>query len=87
MLGTTRQDFFSSPERGKKQTQGKGSEAVANRRVSMRKIKQTLRLHDDLGLGKRQIARSLSIAHSTVTNRAEAANLTWPLSENLSETG
>ncbi len=50
----------------------------------MRKIKHTLRLHD---VGKRQIARSLSIAHSTVTNRAEAANLTWPLSENLSETG
>jgi transposase len=48
----------------------------------MRKIKEVLRLHFELGLGQRQIARCCSIGQSTVHDylrRAEAAGLEWPL--------
>lgn len=34
-------------------------------RLSMRKIKEVLRLHYELGLGQRQIARCCSISQST----------------------
>ncbi|MDI6773517.1 MAG: hypothetical protein QME77_13175 [bacterium] len=37
---------------------------MARRRVSMRKIKEVLRLHWGLGLSMRQSARSLSVASS-----------------------
>ena len=48
----------------------------------MRKIKEVLRLRYELKLNQRQIARSCSIAVSSVheyLERAEAAGLTWPL--------
>ena len=48
----------------------------------MRKIKEVLRLRNELKLEQRQIARSCSISVSTVheyLKRAEAANLVWPL--------
>jgi transposase len=48
----------------------------------MRKIKEVLRLRCELKLDQRQIARSCSIAASTVheyLKRAEAAQLSWPL--------
>jgi transposase len=51
-------------------------------RVSMRKIKEILRLKWSLGLSCRQIARSCALARSTVAEylrRAEAAGLSWPL--------
>ncbi len=54
----------------------------------MRKVKEILRLHFELGLRVRQIARSLSVSHSTVSDllgRAQAAGLTWPLPEGLDE--
>jgi transposase len=50
----------------------------------MRKTKEILRLRFELGLGQRQIARSCSIAQSSVyecLKRAEAAGVTWPLPE------
>lgn len=50
----------------------------------MRRIKEVLRLKYELGLGRRQIARSCSIGQSTVHDylrRAEAAGLRWPLGE------
>ena len=59
-------------------------------RLSMRKIKEVLRLKFGLGLGHRQIARSCSINHSTVADyvrRAEVAGLGWPLPEGLDESG
>ncbi len=59
-------------------------------RLSMRKIKEVLRLKFELGLAYRQIARSCSINHSTVGDyirRAEAAGLGWPLPEGLDESG
>lgn len=48
----------------------------------MRKIRDILRLKWELGLGLREIARSVSASHSTVLgliHRAGAAGLTWPL--------
>jgi transposase len=50
----------------------------------MRKLKEVLRLHYELGLGQRQIARSCSIGQGTVyeyLKRAEVAGVTWPLPE------
>ena len=58
-------------------------------RLSMRKIKEVLRLKFELGLAHRQIARSCSINHSTVADyvrRAEAAGLAvWPLPGDVDE--
>jgi len=53
---------------------------LAQKRLSMRKIKEVLRLHS-LGLKQRQIASSCSIGQSTVSEylkAAGAARLTWP---------
>ncbi|MBV9622494.1 MAG: helix-turn-helix domain-containing protein, partial [Acidobacteria bacterium] len=50
------------------------------RRMSMRKIKEVLRLRLELGLGQRQIARSCGIGLSTVHDyleRAVAAGIGW----------
>ena len=47
----------------------------------MRKIKEILRLYTEQRLSKRQIARSLSVAYSSVhdlLHRAQAAGLAWP---------
>jgi len=54
----------------------------------MRKIKEVLRLHWSTGLSMRQIARSLSVAYSSVSDliqRAKAAGLAWPLPETLDD--
>jgi transposase len=59
------------------------------RRLSVRKVREILRLKFELGLDNRQIARSCSIPHSSVANylrRAESAGLAWPLPADLSET-
>ena len=53
-----------------------------NRDCPCCKIKEVLRLHYELGLGQRQIARCCSISQSTVHDylkRAETAALSWPL--------
>ena len=58
------------------------------RRLSMRKIREVLRLKFELGLENRQIARSCRIPHSSVANylrRAQAAGLSWPLAEDLDD--
>lgn len=63
---------------------------MANPRISMRKIKDVLRLHYTAELTNRQIAASLHIAYGTVVgylHRAEQAGLTWPLPEGMSEEG
>ena len=55
---------------------------MSQKRLSMRKIKEVLRLRFGLSLGQEEIARSCSIAQSTVQRyleRAAAAGLTWPL--------
>lgn len=60
-------------------------------KLSMRKIKEVLRLKFELGFANRQIARSCKVSHSTVADylqRAEAAGLkSWPLPVDLDETG
>ena len=55
----------------------------------MRKIKEVLRLRYELKLDQRKIARSCSIAGSTVheyLKRAEAAQVSWPLPEGWDDT-
>jgi transposase len=55
---------------------------VSQKRLSMRKIKEVLRLRFGLSLGQEEIARSCSIAQATVhryLERAATAGLTWPL--------
>lgn len=54
----------------------------------MRRIKEALRLRYACGLGIRQVARSLSLSHSTVSEllqRVAAAGLAWPLPEDMDE--
>lgn len=54
----------------------------------MRKTREILRLKWEKGLAMRQIARSLNISHSTVTDhlaRAELAGLSWPLPEDMND--
>ena len=57
-------------------------------RLTMRKVKEVLRLHWGTGLSQRQIAISCGISRPTVTEyirRAEAAGLSWPLPIELDE--
>ena len=61
---------------------------MAQERLSMRKIREVLRLKWDCGLSNRAIARSCCISHATVAeyvHRAQAAELSWPLPESLNE--
>lgn len=56
-------------------------------RLSMRKLKEILRLHA-AGHSQHQISRSCGVARSTVAQyvqRAEAAGLPWPLPESLDQ--
>jgi len=57
-------------------------------RLSMRKIKEVLRLKWECGLSDQKIAASCGVARSTVGDyqmRARAAGLSWPLPEDLNE--
>ena len=61
---------------------------MAKQRLSMRKIKEVLRLSCHGELSARQVAHSLNISRSTVKEyqeRANKAGLTWPLPDTLSE--
>lgn len=61
---------------------------MSQERLSMRKIREILRLKWECQLSQRAIARSCRISRSTVSEyvrRAEAAGLSWPLPESLSE--
>ena len=58
-------------------------------RLSMRKIREYLRLRFEAGLSGRQIAASLQVSRGSVgeyERRFVAAGLSWPLSEALSDT-
>jgi len=62
---------------------------MAGRRLSMRKIKEVLRLNWQNGCSNKQIAQSCNIARSTVREylkRAQEAGLTWPLDPVLDDT-
>ena len=58
----------------------------AKRELTMRQLRQMLRLHHD-GLGAREIGRRLGVARSTIQDnlkRAQVAELFWPLPPDLS---
>ncbi len=57
-------------------------------RLTLRKIREILRLKEQVGVSNRAIARACKISNSTVgeyLRRAQAANLHWPLPDGLSE--
>jgi len=57
-------------------------------RVSMRRVREILRLKHECGATERAIAQSLGIARSTVAvtlDRLAAAELGWPLPGSLSD--
>ena len=57
---------------------------MARKPISMRQIKEILRLKHEHHLSVRQIARSCGLPTSTVSDylvRAQAAGLAWPLPE------
>jgi transposase len=61
---------------------------MAKARLSMRKIRETLRLTYQCGLTRRQVARSINASRSTVAEylwRAEQAGLRWPLPEEFTD--
>jgi len=63
-------------------------EKMPNRRIKMRQIKETLRLHFDAGLSNEAVARSLRLAKGTVFNileRFKESKLPWPLSPDTDE--
>jgi transposase len=61
---------------------------MSQKALSMRKIKEVLRLRYDLGLLQNEIARSCSIGQASVhlyLERASAAGLSWPLPEDCDD--
>ena len=62
---------------------------MAGRRLSMRKIKEVLRLKWQSRCSNKQIAKSCNIARSTVREylrRAQGTGLSWPLAQDLDNT-
>ena len=61
---------------------------MSQKRLSMRRIRELLRLKHELGRSHREIAESLGVANSTVSEyvrRAAAAGIAWPLPEGLDD--
>ncbi len=61
---------------------------MAQKRLSMRKIREALRLKNERGLSNRQIAASLKVSHNTVAEylrRVGEAGLKWPIGEALDD--
>jgi transposase len=61
---------------------------MTQEKLSLRKIREILRLKYEVGLSNRAIARACCISNSTVgeyVKRAEQAGLAWPLPEELGE--
>jgi transposase len=57
-------------------------------RLTMRRIRELLRLHYGAGASARGIARELGVSRSTVQEylaRATAAGLTWPLADEITD--
>ena len=57
-------------------------------RLSMRHIREVLRLHHSVGMSQRAVASSLGLAQGTVSkylNRTRRAGLTWPLPPELDD--
>ena len=63
---------------------------MPTKRLSMRKIREVLRLKYGLEKTIREISQSCLIGKSTVSDyllRASAAGISWPLPEDLDDTG
>lgn len=61
---------------------------MAQERLTLRKIREVLRLKHEVGLSNRAIARACQVSNSTVgeyVRRAEQAGLAWPLPDDLGE--
>src|SRR5574337_287403 len=61
---------------------------MPNRRLSMRMIKEVLRLHHSSGLSQKQISKALGCSRGAVAeylHRAQAAGLGWPLPDDLDD--
>ena len=61
---------------------------MAQRRLSVRKIREILRLRYELGLSQDKIAESCGIGRSTVSgclSKATVAGLKWPVDESISD--
>ena len=61
---------------------------MANRGISMRMVREILRLYYGLHLGKRQISRSCKVSPSTVVDyvqKAQDKGISWPLPEDLDD--
>ena len=61
---------------------------MTQERLSVRKIREILRLKNEIGLSNRVIARACQVSNSTVGEymaRAKQAGLKWPLPEDASE--
>ena len=62
---------------------------MTKRGITMHQLREVLRLHYEIGLKDREIARSQGISHGTVADivrRFERATLPWPLSADMSDT-
>lgn len=62
---------------------------MAKKRISMRKLREVLRLKQECWLSNRQIASSCRIAHSVVgryLKRAEAAGINWATAKQMDDT-
>ena len=61
---------------------------MCQERLTVRKIREILRLKEELGLSNRAIARACKVSNSTVGDylaRTKQAGLSWPLPDGLSE--
>ena len=61
---------------------------MSQKRLSMRKIREVLRLKFELGLNNRQIAASCKVSHVTVGKylaRFSKAGLSWPLPDEMDD--
>ena len=61
---------------------------MSRKRISMRKIKEVLRLKFEVGLTYEAISQSCNIGHTTVgeyLKRVKEAGLTWPLPEDMDD--
>jgi hypothetical protein len=63
---------------------------MPTQRLSMRRIKEVLRLKHFQGLPERAIARSVGVSNGVVhsyLSRARSAGLSWPLPEGITDEG
>src|SRR5215472_16410405 len=70
-------------------SQPQREEQMPAQRLSMRQVREVLRLKWACGLSDRKIAQSLRVSRPTVAEyvrRAQAAGLTWPLPDTLDDT-